>query len=560
MAALLPGRHVYGDYCARKPELIPFFGAHYDDVRALLERGLPNAPLTPDASFYTAWSNHARDHGAPDEALRNLRLLAGPGAVACVTGQQQVLLTGPLYTTYKIVSVISWSRRLRAWGIPAVPVFWSVSEDSDLAEIDHVFVLDGDAGCRKISVPIFPGKSSGRMAGPLQAMSAIPELGADLAMALRPTERTAALIGELGAAAGAGPWSGWHTRLLYRWFGADGLVVLDESMPALKVASAAVWRLIVDRWPRLHAAVDADREALTRLGYATRLRRRRASVPPFFVRDECCRYPVSYLPNGAYCWEDGRATQSELRVLAEGEPWRLSASVLTRPPLMCALLPAVLYCGGPGELAYHAQLGGAYAALEIPRPVFVPRASITLLSDQARTLCAKLDVAPCDALGAAVDPHRLCARALAARCPLAAPETWTATQHAAVAPLERLAAAVEREDASLAAPLRAVIDHVASRLDTVRRRLERSLATRSEATTRQAGKLCRLLRPQGRLQERLLSPLTYVNEYGWEWIHELLELPEIDTVEHKLVALHARPADRRAPRAARALDCGGGRT
>jgi bacillithiol synthase len=74
----------------------------------------------------------------------------------------------------------------------------------------------------------------------------------------------------------------------------------------------------------------------------------------------------------------------EATALASAEPERLSAGVLLRPLAQDHLLPTAAYVGGPAEIAYHAQIGGAYDHFGLPRPVVVPRPGVTIV-DTPRT-------------------------------------------------------------------------------------------------------------------------------------------------------------------------------
>src|SRR6266852_988158 len=59
----------------------------------------------------------------------SLDLLARPGTVAVVTGQQVGLFSGPAYTIYKALTAVRVARDLCGQGIPAVPIFWLATED-----------------------------------------------------------------------------------------------------------------------------------------------------------------------------------------------------------------------------------------------------------------------------------------------------------------------------------------------------------------------------------------------------------------------------------------------
>ena len=80
-----------------------------------------------------------------EAAERHLDLLARPGTVAVVTGQQTGLYGGPAFSLYKALTAAKYAALLRDEGLPAVPVFWLATEDHDLEEIDHVRFPAADA-------------------------------------------------------------------------------------------------------------------------------------------------------------------------------------------------------------------------------------------------------------------------------------------------------------------------------------------------------------------------------------------------------------------------------
>jgi hypothetical protein len=65
--------------------------------------------------------------------------------------------------------------------------------------------------------------------------------------------------------------------------------------------------------------------------------------------------------------------------MVEDEPRLWSANALLRPIAQDAMLPTAAYVGGPAEVAYHAQIGPSYRHFGLPRPVLVPRPSVTLV-------------------------------------------------------------------------------------------------------------------------------------------------------------------------------------
>src|SRR5699024_5154563 len=59
-------------------------------------------------------------------------------------GQQAGLLTGPLYTINKIISILQYAKEQeKRLDIPVLPVFWIAGEDHDFEEVNHVFFPHG---------------------------------------------------------------------------------------------------------------------------------------------------------------------------------------------------------------------------------------------------------------------------------------------------------------------------------------------------------------------------------------------------------------------------------
>jgi uncharacterized protein YllA (UPF0747 family) len=75
-------------------------------------------------------------------------------------------------------------------------------------------------------------------------------------------------------------------------------------------------------------------------------------------------------------------TKQEAVAQLREDPSAWSPGVLLRPLAEDFLLPTLAYMGGPAEIAYHAQIGPSYAHFGIPRPVVLPRPSLTLVEPQ----------------------------------------------------------------------------------------------------------------------------------------------------------------------------------
>src|SRR5271156_6102434 len=99
------------------------------------------APVKHAGALADLLERQAVEFGAGDGAKANIAKLRD-GARAGVTGQQGVLLGGPLLILLKAATAVARAREAtKATGVEHVPVFWMATEDHDLEEVDQVSLL-----------------------------------------------------------------------------------------------------------------------------------------------------------------------------------------------------------------------------------------------------------------------------------------------------------------------------------------------------------------------------------------------------------------------------------
>jgi uncharacterized protein YllA (UPF0747 family) len=180
-------------------------------------------------------------------------------------------------------------------------------------------------------------------------------------------------------------------------------------------------------------------------------------------------------------------------------PW--SPGALLRPLAQDFMLPTLAYVAGPSEIAYHAQIGPSYAHFGIPRPVVVPRASLTLVeAAQARTLEAE----GLQFLDLEGEPEALLNR----RTREAHPEVEGAFQRVRES-LERDMAEVSRilggVDRTLEGAAGATLGRALHQVETLREKSIRALKKRDQARAERLRRCRDALFPGGALQERGLG-------------------------------------------------------
>lgn len=463
----------------------------------------------------------ARNASLPKSAARerNLERLSQAGTVAVVTGQQAGLFLGPLFTVYKTASAIVTARALEEeTGRPCVPVFWLQDEDHDLPEIDHCVVPTGgnplrlqlslpDAASSRLPVSeVLVGDSVAEALAALQAeLGRHPHAEEHLSLLARAYRPEATVPGAF-------------VEVLSELFADEGLIVVDPRDPDTAVHAAELHRRALREAPSLSEALRARVDALKAAGFKEQVHVRPGS-PLSFVAPEGERGPRYRLDPGATEGEwkvvggDGSLTSAELERWLDEEPRRFTTSALLRPLLQDSWLPTAAYVGGPGELAYFAQLGPLYEAFELPMPLAVPRARFRVLDDRTRGLLERLGLEPDEV--SRPREELLTRLATEGQGDFETPESVEATLLASIAPA--LAAFGER-----AAALDPSLVKAATRTDALVReavgkltaRYGRVLARRDEVGVERVDRLRALLLPEGAPQERVYSLPYFACRFG----------------------------------------------
>lgn len=492
-----------------------FFASHYAD-KAARARAAQQAvrPLAPRVlAALRAQNARLAPSAARDAHLNALER----GAAAVVTGQQLGLFLGPLYTIYKAASAIVVSRALaREAGVQVVPVFWLQTEDHDLPEIASAALpRDGHAPL-ELSVPAASDArvSLAHCVLPDEVTAATAALRAELER----LPHAAAHLERIERAYRAGEkWSDAFASVLGALLGPEGLVLLDPRDPALAAEIAPVHATALRKADAIASALEAHCDVLRAAGFEPQVHIRPGSPLSFFhaagAHDARARltpcergYRRAHASDG-----DVEHSLSELLENLTRDPLCFSTSALLRPIVQDALLPTAAYVGGPGEIAYFAQLGPLYEAFGMTMPLVVPRARFRVIEDKVQRVLERL--------GLSADDAQRDAASLAAA---------HASRHAALTPEQLEARLRARFDEALDATMaetgalqpqlkhahdktRAAVHHAASKLAEKHRS---ALAHQNEAVLRDIERVQHALQPRGEPQERVYGLAYYAARYG----------------------------------------------
>jgi uncharacterized protein YllA (UPF0747 family) len=189
--------------------------------------------------------------------------------------------------------------------------------------------------------------------------------------------------------------------------------------------------------------------------------------------------------------------------------------------------------GGPAEIAYHAELGGAYERFGLPRPVLVPRPGVTVLdAPRARALEAEgLDVP--DLQG---DAEGLIARWVRQAYP-DVEAGFTRVRAEVTREMGGLEGALGAHDPTLRGAASTALGRMLHQLEGLQEKSLRALKKRDQSRAERLRRTHDVLFPGGSFQERGLGFVSLIARHGEGLIGTLRETLDPFARGHQVVTL-----------------------
>ena len=471
-------------------------------------------------------------YGCGPETLSQIAKIVNDKAGAIVTGQQVGLFSGPLYTIYKALTAVKLAQDLsrRGWG-SFVPVFWLASDDHDVGEIDHIVLWNKDNRLEKIRCRM-PSSDAKIPAAHRLIPPEIGECFRALEDSTRDTEFKADVIKCLREVYGPGrtpveAFARWMTRL----FKAHGLILIDPADPRLKeMGKDVILRELSEDSPSTRLAIDASKR-LGQAGYEGQIPLHEGIFNVFYADGE--RRAIQS-KDGALSIKGAESLvrKDELLARARERPSLFSPNVLLRPIYQDALLPTVAYVGGQAEVAYFAQLKGAYQAFGLPMPVIYPRTSLTLVERSVAHILNKYGLEVPDLW---TQPDSLISRIAQKQVPASLEKALGRAR----SELRENFEALKAEAVGFEPTLKNSLDLARGKIDRqwlfLEKKIRQAAAKQNQTAGRQLKKAMDNVYPNQRLQERVFNIVPFLIKYGYALMDKLDRAIEIGEHNHRIL-------------------------
>lgn len=473
---------------------------------------------------------------APSSTLANIERLRNEESFVVIAGQQAGLLTGPMYTINKVISIIHLAKQQEEQlQVPVIPVFWIAGEDHDFAEINHIFLQDTTRMKKhKLQQRVSEKQAvSNIMVDDKQASEWIDTVFAELPETgytndLYDTVKTC-LSNSLS-------YVDFFAKVIFKLFETAGIVLVDSNDKQVRKFESSYFVNLIENQSDITNAISDSFTEITEIGYPLSIDVGANDANIFYQQGN---ERILLIRNDDGDWvgkhNEVKLTNEEILSIAKNEPELLSNNVMTRPLMQEMVFPSLAFIGGPGEISYWSVLRGAFHANDMKMPPVIPRLSFTFIERSIEKLLSNYQISAEQAINNGVTGIKKKWLAEKSNPPveLLANELKQ-TIDKAHEPLRELAQSIRSDIGDLA---NKNLDYLFRDVAFLEKRISKSLEEKYNMEMNEFNQLQLSLHPNDGLQERTWNPLPWVNQYGTDFIKQLTDQSCSYKKEHFVVYL-----------------------
>jgi len=471
---------------------------------------------------------------AVDASIEKLRR---NNSLVVIGGQQAGLLTGPLYTIHKIISIIKLAEEQeKMLNQPVVPVFWIAGEDHDFLEVNHVYI-EKKYEMEKVGYP--ERVIEKRMVSDIHFdRDQMKKWVRNIFTELGETDQSKGLLNMLDEAADrTESITDFFSYIIHELFSKYGLLLIDSANPALRRLEAPFFeKLITHAEPLTQSVLSAqDKVRAHDFSHAIDLS---PSAANLFLYEQNERVLLEWNSKDlVFIGKNGdiRYTKEELLQRLAEHPEVFSNNVVTRPLMQEWLFPTLAFIAGPGEIAYWAELKEAFELLNMNMPPIVPRLNMTLLERNVARDLSELGLSiedvliggvakARDAFWESVKDHHF-------------HDLVSSVSNMLTSNYEEIRKRAEQLDRGLLPIVEKNKEFHLQQLEFLQRKSDESLKVKHHTVLNKFARIECSLRPNGGPQERTWNIFYFLNEYGYSFIDQLMGQNYIFDGSHQLIKI-----------------------
>ncbi len=467
--------------------------------------------------------------------LKNIADLRKEDSVVVIGGQQAGLLTGPLYTIHKVISIIKLAQEQEEeLQKRVIPVFWIAGEDHDVAEVNHVYVMKGGKPSKKTYPSYQPFKT---MVTDIELDSVqMEQWFEEIVETYGETNFTSQLLANMkDIIEQSNTFVDFFSALIHEWFQEYGLLLMDAGDPALRKIESRFFEQIIERNEEITAAVLTQQACIQKQGYKRMIEMEDSAVNLFYYmkdkKDRCLlekKGEQFSIKNGEILF-----TKEQLLQMAKETPEQLSNNVVTRPLMQELLFPVLAFISGPGEIAYWAELKKVFELFLIKMPPIVPRLNITFVERGIETDLQEVDLTLETALTEGTEKSIV--QYLESVKDHTLDDLFQTMKTDLLKNHQQLSQYMMNRDKGMELLLKKNLFFLQQQLEFLNKKIEARTKEKYDIVVRKYERIQQSLYPLHSPQERIWNIFYYLNKYGPNFVQEVMKLSFSFDNKHKVI-------------------------
>ncbi|MBM6618556.1 bacillithiol biosynthesis cysteine-adding enzyme BshC [Bacillus suaedaesalsae] len=475
--------------------------------------------------------------GADESTLQNIKMLEDPNAMVVVGGQQAGILTGPVYTINKLITILHQARQLQEKvNRPVLPIFWIAGEDHDFEEVNHIFTEKNET-IKKVPLPQKWRTKKSLSDGEIDKDACLQWVD-EVFFYFGETNLSKDIIQKVKTCVHeSNTYVDFFARLVFLLFKDTGLILMDSASKELRQIEIPYFDSIVKNNAQIDQALHKQQHKKSAEGYSN-LIETESNTAHLFYHVNGDRVLLEYKLEDGIPYFEGKAREcrfSEVELIEkiETEPHLFSNNVVTRPLMQEFLLPTLSFVAGPGEISYWAELKEVFEAVDRKMPPVFPRLMSTIITRPVQREIEELNLQTDDVLQKGVNHNKQ--QFLREIMDHEANDEITLMKEVLRGSYEKLEVKATSIHDSLKQIVRKNEELIHRQLDFLEQEFHKQSERKHEITLKKYNRIQNLVKPNDYPQERMLNIFYFLNIYGFDLIPLMLERTSSSEFTHKVI-------------------------
>ncbi|MFP5111176.1 bacillithiol biosynthesis cysteine-adding enzyme BshC [Bacillaceae bacterium C204] len=513
------------NYLEQSPEIQPFFHYRFNEVTDDAKRvGELSNRLFPRIEVAEHIESFMKRFPSSEAVIKSIDKLKSNNSLVVIGGQQAGILTGPLYSIHKVISIIKLAEQKEAQlKVPVVPVFWIAGEDHDFQEVNHVFVPVN----QKVDKWTYPERVlQKKMVSDIQLNKEVCLAWVqNLIENFGETEHTNTLLkfAEKQVVISTN-FVDFFANIIMELFKDYGLLIVDSGNKEFRMLQKEFLKKQILNHVEITYNLLEQQSLIEEKGFPVTIDAGEQNANLFYYDQKMNdRVLLEYdRGNDWFVGKNGALTFSREQLVeyAEENPAALSNNVVTRPLMQEWLFPTVAFIAGPGEISYWAELKLVFEHFNIKMPPIVPRLNITILDRSIETDLSELQLNLADILSHGTVKERN--QFLEEIKDKEVEALFLRTREQLESQYRQIEEKTVELDRGLLPLLKKNENYLLKEIGFMETKLNEAGKLKHDNRLKKYDRVDLALRPDGFPQERVWNIFYYLNIYGLNFIHDLM--------------------------------------